>query len=201
MIPTASRSNTIGGTCLPVSISCRMCCICSSPFLWTSFCVVMIVLCGLVESPSSRDHPDTNNLPRLCRSGSRDFPHLPRSFWVCHLGWNSTWADMRQVLSFRAVWRLHVPLPYMTRDCYFDWRGFNRTDTADGNSLGALFYYTSVVYSVFVIGSDVNLADVTGRLNLMCRKPLLSISSRFIHQGVVYYISGERRIKSCPPDI
>ena len=36
-------------------------------------------------------------------------------------------------------------------DCYCDWRGFDRTDTANGNSLGALFYYTSVVYSVFVI--------------------------------------------------
>ena len=64
-----------------------------------------------------------------------------------------------------------------------------------------MFYYTSVVYSVFVIGSDVDLADVTGRLTVMCRGPLLFISSRFIYRGVVYYISGERRIKSCPPDI
>ena len=71
-------------------------------------------------------------------------------------------------------------------------------DTTDRNSLGALFYHTNVVYSVSVIGSDVDLADVTGRLNLMCRKPLLFISSSFIHQGVVYYISGERCIKSIP---
>ena len=84
----------------------------------------------------------------------------------------------------------------MRHDCYCDWRGFNRTDTVDGNTLGALLYYTRVVYSVFVIGSVVDLPDVTGRLNLMCRKPLLSILSRFIHQGVAYYISGERRIKS-----
>ena len=69
-------------------------------------------------------------------------------------------------------------------------------DATDGNSLGALFYYTNVVYSVSVIGSDVDLADVAGQLKLMCRKPLLFIPSRFIHQGVVYYISGERRIKS-----
>ena len=75
-------------------------------------------------------------------------------------------------------------------------RGFNRTDTADGNSLGALFYYTNVVYSVSVIGSDVDLADVAGQLKLMCRKPPLFILSRFIHQGFVYYISGERGIKS-----
>ena len=33
-------------------------------------------------------------------------------------------------------------------DCYCNWRGFNRMDTADGNSLGALVIYTSVVYSV-----------------------------------------------------
>ena len=39
--------------------------------------------------------------------------------------------------------------------------------------------------------SDVDLADVIGRLTIMCRKPLLFISSRFIYQGVVYYISGE----------
>ena len=69
-------------------------------------------------------------------------------------------------------------------------------DTADENSLGALFYYTNVVYSVSVIGSDVDLADVAGRLTLMCRKLPLFISSRFINQGVVYYISGERHIKS-----
>ena len=81
-------------------------------------------------------------------------------------------------------------------DCYCSWRGFNRTDTADGNSLGALFYYTNVVYSVLFIGSDVDLANVAGRLNLMCRQPPLLISSRFIHRGVVYYISGEQHIKS-----
>ena len=61
-------------------------------------------------------------------------------------------------------------------------------DTEDGNNLGALFYYTNVVYSVYVIRSDVDvdLADITGRLKLMCREPLLFISPRFIHQGVVY---------------
>ena len=64
-------------------------------------------------------------------------------------------------------------------------------DTADGNSLGASFYYTNIVYSVSVIGSDVDLADVAGGLNIMCRKLLLFISSRFIHQGVVHYISRE----------
>ena len=48
-------------------------------------------------------------------------------------------------------------------------------DATDGNSLGALFYYTNVVYSVSVIGSDVDLADVARRLKLMCRKPLLFI--------------------------
>ena len=32
-------------------------------------------------------------------------------------------------------------------------------DIADGNSLGALSYYTNVVYSVFVIRSGVDLAD------------------------------------------
>ena len=66
----------------------------------------------------------------------------------------------------------------------------------DGNSLGALFYYTNVVYSVSVIGSDVDLADVAGQLKLICRKRLLFLSSRFIHHGVVYYISGELHIKS-----
>ena len=64
-------------------------------------------------------------------------------------------------------------------------------DATDGNSLGALFYYTNVVYSGSVIGSDVDLADVAGGLNIMCRKLLLFISSRFIHQGVVHYISRE----------
>ena len=59
-------------------------------------------------------------------------------------------------------------------------------DTADGNNLGALFYYTNVVYSVSVIRSDVDLADITGRLKLMCREPHLFIFSRSIHQGVVY---------------
>ena len=59
-------------------------------------------------------------------------------------------------------------------------------DTADGNSLGALFYYTNVVYSVYVIRSDVHLADITGRLRLMCREPLLFTLQRFIHQGVFY---------------
>ena len=49
-------------------------------------------------------------------------------------------------------------------------------NTADGNNLGALFYYTNVVYSVSVIRSDADLADITGRLKLMC--------------------SGERHIKS-----
>ena len=49
-------------------------------------------------------------------------------------------------------------------------------DTADGNNLGALFYYTNVVHSVSVIRSDADLADITGRLKLMC--------------------SGERHIKS-----
>ena len=50
-------------------------------------------------------------------------------------------------------------------DCYCGWRGFNRTDFADGNSLGALFYHTNVVYSVLFIGSDVDLADVAGNMN------------------------------------
>ena len=59
-------------------------------------------------------------------------------------------------------------------------------NTADGNNLGALFYYTNVVYSVSVIRSDVDLADITGRLKLMCREPPLFILPRFIHQGVVY---------------
>ena len=71
-------------------------------------------------------------------------------------------------------------------------------DTADGNSLGALFYYTNVVYSVSVIRSDVDLADVARGLSLMCREPPLFILSRFIAQGVVYYISGEGHIKSKP---
>ena len=44
--------------------------------------------------------------------------------------------------------------------------------------------------------SDVDLADVTGRLTVMCRGPLLFISSRFIYWVVIYYISGERSIKS-----
>ena len=48
-------------------------------------------------------------------------------------------------------------------------------DTADENTLGALFYYTNVVYSVSVIGSDVDLADVVGGLKLMCLKPPLFI--------------------------
>ena len=39
--------------------------------------------------------------------------------------------------------------------------------------------------------SDVDLADVTGRLTVMCRGPLLFISSRFIYRGVIYYISDE----------
>ena len=59
-------------------------------------------------------------------------------------------------------------------------------DTADGNSLGALSYYTNIVYSVYVIRSGVDLADITGRLKLMCCEPLLFILPRFIHQGVVY---------------
>ena len=59
-------------------------------------------------------------------------------------------------------------------------------DTGDGNSLGALSYYTNVVYSVFVIRSDVDLADITGQLKLMCREPLLFILPRYFHQGVVY---------------
>ena len=49
--------------------------------------------------------------------------------------------------------------------------------------------------------SDVDLADVTGRLTVMCRGLLLFISSRFIYRGIIDYISGERRIKSCPLDI
>ena len=56
-------------------------------------------------------------------------------------------------------------------------------DTADGNNLGALFYYTNVVYSVSVIGSDVDLADVAGHLRLMCRKPHLFILSRFVYSS------------------
>ena len=44
--------------------------------------------------------------------------------------------------------------------------------------------------------SDVDLADVTGRLTVMCCGPLLFISSRFIYRVVIYYISGERRINS-----
>ena len=59
-------------------------------------------------------------------------------------------------------------------------------DTADGNSLGALSYYTNMVYLVFVIRSDVDLADITGRLKLKCRELPLFILPRFIHQGVVY---------------
>ena len=39
-------------------------------------------------------------------------------------------------------------------------------DTANGNSLGALFYYTNIVYSVLFIGSYVDLADVAGRLTV-----------------------------------
>ena len=59
-------------------------------------------------------------------------------------------------------------------------------DTSDGNNLVALFYYTNVVYSVSVLRSDVDLADITGRLRLMCREPYLFILSRSIHQRVVY---------------
>ena len=33
--------------------------------------------------------------------------------------------------------------------------------------------------------SDVDLADVTGRLTVMCRGPLLFILSRFIYRGVM----------------
>ena len=36
----------------------------------------------------------------------------------------------------------------VTLDCYCDWRGFDCTDTADGNSLVALVIYT--IHSVFV---------------------------------------------------
>ena len=59
-------------------------------------------------------------------------------------------------------------------------------DTADGNSLGALSYYTNIVYSVYVIRSGVDLADITGRLKLMCHEPLLFTLPRFIRRGVVY---------------
>ena len=99
MILTASRSNTIGGMCLPVSTSCRTCCICSSPVLWTCFRVVVVFCYRLVKSPSLRDHLDTNNVPRLCRSGSRSFLGLAWSWTmcrVCYLGrHSSTWAHMR----------------------------------------------------------------------------------------------------------
>ena len=46
-------------------------------------------------------------------------------------------------------------------DCYYDWWSSSSVDTADGNDLGALSYYTNIVYLVFVIRSDVDLADIT----------------------------------------
>ena len=49
-----------------------------------------------------------------------------------------------------------------TCDYYYDWWSSDSMDTADGNSLGALSYYTNCVYSVFIIRSDVDLADIKG---------------------------------------
>ena len=59
-------------------------------------------------------------------------------------------------------------------------------DTADGNSLGALFYYTNVVYSVSVIRSDVDLADITGGLKLMCGEPPFFIAKVYLSRCCLF---------------
>ena len=41
--------------------------------------------------------------------------------------------------------------------------------------------YISVVYSVLLFRSDVDLPDVTGRLNVMCRRPLIFISRQGLY--------------------
>ena len=75
-------------------------------------------------------------------------------------------------------------------------------DTEDGNNLGALFYYTNVVYSVLFIGSDVDLADVAGRLTVkrVVGRLCLSLVKVYTSRCLLLH-SGERRNKSRPPDI
>ena len=76
-------------------------------------------------------------------------------------------------------------------------RGFNRSDTADGSRLGALFYYTNIVFSVLFIGSYVDLADVAGRLTVkrVAGRLCLSLVKVYISRCLLLH-SGERRIKS-----
>ena len=74
-------------------------------------------------------------------------------------------------------------------------------DTADGNSLGALSYYTIIVYSVFIIRSYVDLADITGRLtSCVANRPYLHCQGLYT-EVLPIYLSSKRHIKSRPPDI
>ena len=69
-------------------------------------------------------------------------------------------------------------------------------DTADGNSLGALSYYTNIIYSVFVIRSYVDLADITGQLtSCVTNCPYLHCQGLYT-EVLSIYVSGKRHIKS-----